>query len=254
MLYKFGHSYHNLQSRVTRTLLHAFLDPTKSLPQHYGAIQGLAALGTSVVRLLILPNLEPYLQLLEPEMRFEEQKNKMKRTEAWRVYGALQHAAGLCVYDRLKKFPRLLTLPTRSCLKRNGRVGTSLQPNKRKASMDNSMHQPPLKKMATGGAMGLMPVNSMSVDMHGPTGGFPNIVGSSMFGSSSVGISTMPRQLPKENTLGREMGGRTSKTSTVLAQAWREDMDGGQLLASLFELYGESMFRFTPKSELLLFL
>jgi hypothetical protein len=48
-LCRFGHVYHNLQPRVTRTLLHAFLDPTKALPQHYGAIQGLAALGPSVV-------------------------------------------------------------------------------------------------------------------------------------------------------------------------------------------------------------
>ncbi|PKI77452.1 hypothetical protein CRG98_002058 [Punica granatum] len=46
---RFGHAYHNLQSRVARTLLHAFLDPNKTLPQHYGAIQGLAALGPSVV-------------------------------------------------------------------------------------------------------------------------------------------------------------------------------------------------------------
>ena len=34
---------------MTRTLLHAFLDPTKALPQHYGAIKGLAAFGPSVV-------------------------------------------------------------------------------------------------------------------------------------------------------------------------------------------------------------
>ncbi|KAF5187957.1 transcription initiation factor TFIID subunit 6-like, partial [Thalictrum thalictroides] len=86
---RFGHVYHNLQPRVTRTLLHAFLDPTKALTQHYGAIQGLAALGPSVIRLLILPNLQPYLQLLEPEMLHEKQKNEMKRHEAWRIYGAL---------------------------------------------------------------------------------------------------------------------------------------------------------------------
>lgn len=49
MFCRFGHVYHNLQPRVTRTLLHAFLDPTKTLPQHYGAIRGLAALGPSVV-------------------------------------------------------------------------------------------------------------------------------------------------------------------------------------------------------------
>lgn len=46
---RYGHAYHNLQSRVTRTLLNALLDPTKTLPQHYGAIQGLAAFGPSVV-------------------------------------------------------------------------------------------------------------------------------------------------------------------------------------------------------------
>ncbi|MQM02340.1 hypothetical protein Taro_035107 [Colocasia esculenta] len=86
---RFGHVYHNLQSRVTKTLLNAFLDPSKAMTQHYGAIQGLAALGPNVVRLLILPNLEPYLQLLEPEMLLEKQKNEAKRNEAWRVYGAL---------------------------------------------------------------------------------------------------------------------------------------------------------------------
>lgn len=50
---RFGHVYHNLQPRVTRTLLHAFLDPKKALPQHYGAIQGLAALGPSVVCFIV---------------------------------------------------------------------------------------------------------------------------------------------------------------------------------------------------------
>lgn len=39
--------------------------------------------------MLIVPNLEPYLQLLVPEMLLEKQKNETKRHEAWRVYGAL---------------------------------------------------------------------------------------------------------------------------------------------------------------------
>ena len=51
--------YHNLQPRVTRTLLHAFLDPKKALTQHYGAIRGLAALGSRVV--WILTSLACYL-------------------------------------------------------------------------------------------------------------------------------------------------------------------------------------------------
>ncbi|CAI0383627.1 unnamed protein product [Linum tenue] len=86
---RFGHVYNELQTRVTKTLINALLDPKKSLTQHYGAIQGLAALGSNVVRLLLLSNLEPYLRLLEPDMLLEKQKNEMKRHEAWRVYGAL---------------------------------------------------------------------------------------------------------------------------------------------------------------------
>ncbi|XVF81528.1 hypothetical protein PTKIN_Ptkin15bG0162400 [Pterospermum kingtungense] len=86
---RFGHVYNTLQTRLTKTLLNALLDPKRALTQHYGAIQGLAALGPNVVRLLILPNLEPYLRLLEPELLLEKQKNELKRYEAWQVYGAL---------------------------------------------------------------------------------------------------------------------------------------------------------------------
>jgi hypothetical protein len=42
------------------------------------------------VRLILLPNLELYLRLLNPEPSPETQQNEMKRYEAWRVYGALQ--------------------------------------------------------------------------------------------------------------------------------------------------------------------
>ncbi|CBI28781.3 unnamed protein product, partial [Vitis vinifera] len=102
---RFGHVYNNQQTQLTETLLHAFLDPKRSMTQHYGAIQGLAALGPNMVRLLVVPNLEPYLRLLEPEMLLEKQKNEIKRHEAWRVYGALLRAIGQSIYDRLKMFP-----------------------------------------------------------------------------------------------------------------------------------------------------
>lgn len=245
---RFGHAYHNLQPRIMRTLVHAFLDPTKSLPQHYGSIQGLAALGPSVVRLLILPNLEPYLLLLEQEMLLEKQKNEIKRHEAWQVYGALTRAAGLCMYDRLKMLPGLLIPPSLAIWKSNGRVMTAI-PNKRKASTDHLMQQPPLKKIAADSAIGAMPKNSMPVEMQGAASGFPTAVG-----ASSVSVSAISRQLSSENTPRREISGRGLKTSTVLAQAWKEDMDAGHLLASLFELFSESMFSFTPKPELSFFL
>ncbi|PIA38255.1 hypothetical protein AQUCO_02800138v1 [Aquilegia coerulea] len=165
---RFGHVYHNLQPRVTRTLLHAFLDPTKALTQHYGAIQGLAALGPSVIRLLILPNLQPYLQLLEPEMLHEKQKNEMKRHEAWRVYGALLCAAGQCMYDRLKLFPGLLSPPARTVWKTNKRVVTT-GPNKRKMSLEHLPHQPPLKRVMSEGMIGA----TMQTDMQAVADGFP---------------------------------------------------------------------------------
>ncbi|CAK9164029.1 unnamed protein product [Ilex paraguariensis] len=122
---RFGHVYNNLQTRLTKTLLHAFLDPKRAMTQHYGAIQGLAALGPNVVRLLILPNLETYLQLLAPEMLLEKQKNEMKRHEAWRVYGALLHAAGQCIYDRLKMFPLLPSPHAHAAWRNNARVVTA---------------------------------------------------------------------------------------------------------------------------------
>ncbi|KAJ2556606.1 histone H4-like TAF Taf6, SAGA complex subunit [Coemansia sp. RSA 1933] len=68
----YGHSYHTLQSRIARTLLRAFLDPTKPLTTHYGAIVGLTKLGASTVRVLILPNIRTYMTLLSTEM---EKKN-----------------------------------------------------------------------------------------------------------------------------------------------------------------------------------
>ncbi|PQP94273.1 transcription initiation factor TFIID subunit 6 [Prunus yedoensis var. nudiflora] len=245
---RFGHVYHNLQPRLTRTLLHAFLDPTKTLPQHYGAIQGLAALGPSVVRLLILPNLDLYMQLLEPEMILEKQKNEIKRHEAWRVYGALLKAAGQCMHDRLKMFHSLLSPPAHAIWKSKGRVATTMT-NKRKASTDNLMQQPPLKKLASDGTGGAMPMNSMQVDMQGAVGGF-----SSSVGGLNVGLPSISHQLPKEHMSGREISGKMVKGSTVLAHAWKEETDAGHLLASLFEYFGESVFTFMPKSELSLFL
>lgn len=243
---RYGHVYHNLQPRVIRTLVHAFLDPKKSLPQHYGAIKGLAALGPSVVRLLIIPNLEPYLQLLSSELLPENQRNEIKRLEAWRVYGALLSAAGLCMYNRLKMLPNLLSPPTRAVWKTNGKVAMSRMvtiSNKRRASSDNLRQQPPLKRVATEGMIGGMPANSMQ----GVGSGFSGAVG-------GPGVSVL-RQLPSEGTSGRDPGGgSTSKTSNALAQAWKEDVNAGHLLASLFEYFGESMFCFTPKPELSFFL
>nr|KJB62940.1 hypothetical protein B456_009G444300 [Gossypium raimondii] len=156
------------------------------------------------------------------EDRFKDEEKpllepEIKRHEAWCVYGALLRVAGLCMYDRLKMFP-----------------------NKRKASTGTLMQQqPPAKKIATESAIGMMPINSMQTDLQGAVSGF-----STTIGGSNIGVSSMSRPLSNDNMLGREVG----------AQAWKEDTDPGNLLASLFELFGESMLSFTPKPELSFFL
>ena len=109
--------------------------------------------------------------------------------------------------------------------------------------------QPPLKKLATDGPGGVVPMNSMSVDMQGSAGGF-----STMMGVPSVGMSSMGRQLSNDNTPGREVGSQQLKVSAVLAQAWKDDMDAGHLLSSVYELFGESLLSFIPKPEACMFL
>ncbi|XP_010913968.1 transcription initiation factor TFIID subunit 6 [Elaeis guineensis] len=248
---RFGHVYHNLQYRLTRTLLNAFLDPSKAMTQHYGAIQGLAALGTSVVRVLILPQLETYMQLLEPEMQLEKQKNEMKRKEAWHVYGALMCAAGKCLYERVKLFPSLLHPPTRQLWRSNGRVATKM-PNKRKASTSHLLQQPPLKKLAADGPVSSIPPISMPTSMQVAADGFPTPSESGIRPSSSTG------QLSNESISGgsrkERSGGKAPTPSTVLAQAWKEDLDAGHLLASLFELFGEGILSFIQPPEMSFFL
>ncbi|XLR30968.1 hypothetical protein S83_058868, partial [Arachis hypogaea] len=82
----------------------------------------LEAYSRGFIRLFILPNLEPYLLLLEPEMQPEKQRNETKRQEAWQVYGALLCAVGQCMHERAKIFSNLLSPPTRASSRPNGKA------------------------------------------------------------------------------------------------------------------------------------
>ena len=121
--------------------------------------------------------------------------------------------------------------------------------------MDNLLQQPPQKKLSTDGSLGAMPMNPMQQPtMQGGSGGFSGGVG-----GSDAGLSAIAQQLQSENALGSNVqrekaDGQAQKTSSVLAQAWKEETDGGRLLSSLFEYFGHSMFSFTPAPELSLFL
>ncbi|CAL5080646.1 unnamed protein product [Urochloa decumbens] len=246
----FGHVYHNLQNRLTKTLVHAFLDPAKSLTQHYGAVQGISALGPSAIRLVLLPNLETYMLLLEPELQLEKQKNEMKRKEAWRVYSALLCAAGKCLYDRLKLCPGLLSPSTRPLLRSNIRVATN--PNKRKSSTDLSASQPPLKKMATDVSVSSMASASVAGNMQGAMDGLstqfanPGMMQASSSGQMMENIASA--------AIWRDQGSDLAqRVSTVLRQAWKEDQDAGHLLGSLYEVFGEAIFSFVQPPEISLF-
>ncbi|KAI7739971.1 hypothetical protein M8C21_001028 [Ambrosia artemisiifolia] len=240
---RFGYGYHNLQLRVTRTLLHCFLDPAKALSQHYGAIKAITAIGPQVVRLLLLPNLDPYLQYIEPEMQLEKQKSESRRHEAWRVHGALMCAAGLCIYNQLKMNPNLLSPPPHSVWKRNGKFGTA-NPNKRKAtSMNNLMDQQPLKKVATPDGSHLV-----KVEMQGGSSGF-----SITRGGSDTGMHQLPRYIANDSMAGGSgrrdrFGGQTS--SVAVSRAWKKETNAGHLLPKLYDLFGQSMFPFVPSPEL----
>ncbi|KAB2613512.1 transcription initiation factor TFIID subunit 6-like [Pyrus ussuriensis x Pyrus communis] len=246
----FGYVYNTLQSRLTKTLVNAFLDPKRTLTQHYGAIQGLAALGPNVVPLLVLPNLESYLRLLEPELLLDKQKNEMKRHEAWRVYGALLNAAGQCIYDRLKMFPLLPSPAPQSYWKTKGRLHITL-PNKRKQSAEHMEEQPPLKKITTDGPTDLSPTTSspshMEVDKAAPAG-------DTDAGPSSSSQKMLNESIPHITSRMGKPVGQSLKKSALLTQVWKDDLNSGHLLVSLFELFGENILSSFPAPEMCLFL
>jgi len=58
----------DIQPRVVNTLIHNFLDPTKSLPAHYGAVKGIIALGPRPIQLVLIPNVSAYIRLLDAKL------------------------------------------------------------------------------------------------------------------------------------------------------------------------------------------
>jgi transcription initiation factor TFIID subunit 6 len=97
----YGDNYHTLQPRVTKTLLRAFLDPLKPLSTHYGAIVGLKALGPSVTKALILPNIKEYSKLLQPIL--QEKVESLRKHEARMCLDALKQVSKDYLDDEVKK-------------------------------------------------------------------------------------------------------------------------------------------------------
>ena len=77
--------------------------------------------------------------------------------------------------------------------------------------------------------------------------------------SSGGGPSTSSGQVSNESgTSGdrreKSGGSRAQKTHAALAQAWKEDVGAGRLLASLFDLFGERILSFIQPSEMSFFI
>lgn len=66
---KYNTVYAILQTRITKTLLHALLGPDKSFPTNYGAIVGLNMLGPEVVKLFLIPSLFEFNPKLEKALK-----------------------------------------------------------------------------------------------------------------------------------------------------------------------------------------
>jgi transcription initiation factor TFIID subunit 6 len=61
---------------VNKTLIHAFLDPAKPLPTHYGGIRALTELGANTVELLVIPNVVAYMTALQADLQSDDRERK----------------------------------------------------------------------------------------------------------------------------------------------------------------------------------
>lgn len=82
---RWGKTYSTLLPRLTKTLLNAFLDPSRPLTTHYGGIRGLGALGQETLLLSVLPNVAAYMHTLRPDL----EPSSPRHADARRVRQAL---------------------------------------------------------------------------------------------------------------------------------------------------------------------
>lgn len=122
--------------------------------------------------------------------------------------------------------------------------------DKRKRTSEEDQ-QPPLKKIATDGPLSEVATNSFPSHIQEETA----LVAS---GDTKVGPSSSfkkPDETVSDHRGKRDKGDDQSmKTAAILSQVWREDLNSGKLLISLFEQFGEGILSFMPTPETSLFL
>ncbi|KAJ4293663.1 histone H4-like TAF Taf6, SAGA complex subunit [Kalmusia sp. IMI 367209] len=112
MCRQYSSSNQGLKARIARSCLKSFLDPNKPLGTHFGALEALRRVtGPEGVRMLILPNLKIYDEVLSESLADESKKGEAQRVlavilqcldEMERVRGATR-ANGVANIDSLKE-------------------------------------------------------------------------------------------------------------------------------------------------------
>ena len=110
-----------------------------------------------------------------------------------------------------------------------------------------------MKKTATDGEVGVVLTNSSPSHNQGEAGTQASSVDSIIGSSSSSG------QMKNETTgdgivRSNKVDTQAWKTSAALAQIWKDELNSGRILVSLFELFGEDILPFIQAPELYMFL
>ena len=90
--HKYADSSMQLRPRLTRTCLKYFLDPSRTLGEHYGAINGLSAIGgPEVIRSVLIPNVKAFEYVLTKAINERGQADESVRM----LIGALVKAIAI---------------------------------------------------------------------------------------------------------------------------------------------------------------
>lgn len=95
---KYTSSCRELRARTVRTCLECWLTPTRSLPEHYGAMLGIVACGgREAVRITVLPNVKLYETVLQQAEERIQERGGAGREELQMMVVALLQAIGQLV-------------------------------------------------------------------------------------------------------------------------------------------------------------
>jgi len=109
-----------------------------------------------------------------------------------------------------------------------------------------------LKKAATDGEVGVVPMNSSPVHKQEEAETLASSI-DSIIGSSSS--AQMKNETSLDSELRSNMGDtQASKTSAALTQVWKDELNSGRVLVSLFDLFGEGILSFIQAPEMYMFL